>query len=383
VSREALRNARVLGPAGFLAGRAVVVEHGRIAAIVPETDATLRGMTQRDLGGLLLLPGFVDVQVNGGGGLLFNDAPTVEGIRQIGAAHRRFGTTSFLPTLISDDLEVVAAGMRAVGQAIAEKVEGVIGIHIEGPFISERRRGAHDSARLRTLEASDAGLLGSLRGGTTLLTLAPENATPALLEQLAAAGVVLAAGHTDATFADISLARQHGLRGFTHLFNAMSPLTARAPGVVGAALYDSDSWCGIIVDGQHVDPVALKIALRAKRHDRFMLVTDAMPCVGSNATSFVLQGRTVHVRDGACIDEDGTLAGTTLDMAQAVRNAVRLLGLDLAEAVRMASEYPAAFLGRAGEFGRIAAGLCANFVLADDELAVHGTWIDGEFAAAG
>jgi N-acetylglucosamine-6-phosphate deacetylase len=377
VNREALTNARVLTRTGFAEGTAVLIEEGRIAALLPAGAAALRGCPQRDLNGALLLPGFVDVQVNGGGGLLFNDAPTVDGIRRIGAAHRRFGTTSFLPTLISDDLEVVREALLAVNEAIAAGVEGVVGIHIEGPFINAERKGAHDAAHLRILDDAAADLLSSLRGGTTLLTLAPEKADPVILERLCAAGVVLAAGHTNGSFADIARARTHGLRGFTHLFNAMSPLTAREPGVVGAALDDAESWCGIIVDGLHVDPVVLRIALRAKRHDRFMLVTDAMPCVGSTATTFVLQGRTVHVKDGACRDEEGTLAGTALDMAQAVRNAVRLLGLELVEAIRMASQYPAEFLGRGAELGSIAPGYRANLVLCDEQLKVLETWIDG------
>jgi N-acetylglucosamine-6-phosphate deacetylase len=188
---------------------------------------------------------------------------------------------------------------------------------------------------------------------------------------------LVSAGHSDASYAQTAAAIAHGVRGFTHLFNAMAPLTPREPGIVGAALYDANTWCGIIVDGHHVDPVMLKLALRCKPHDRFMLVTDAMPPVGSPATSFVLQGRTIHVVDGVCRDDNGTLAGTGLDMATAVRNSVNLLGLSIAEAARMASEYPAAFLGLEHELGRIAPGFRANLVLLDDELRVRRTWIEG------
>jgi N-acetylglucosamine-6-phosphate deacetylase len=167
------------------------------------------------------------------------------------------------------------------------------------------------------------------------------------------------------------------MRGFTHLFNAMSPLAPREPGVVGAALYDDTTWCGIIVDGHHVDPITLKLAMRCKRHDRFILVTDAMPAVGSQANSFVLQGRTIRVVDGVCRDDEGTLAGTALDMAGAIRNAISLLGLELSEAIRMASEYPADYLGLAHELGRIKPGHRANLALMDDTLHVRRTWIDG------
>lgn len=373
----ALINGRVMGDAGLIEGRAVLLEGDRIADIVSLSDAPRREGEQRDLRGALLLPGFIDCQVNGGGGVLFNDAPSVEVIRRIGTAHRKFGTTGFLPTLISADLEVVERAIAAVQAAIEAAVPGVLGIHIEGPFLSLARKGIHDQAKLRELDDSGIGLLTSLKGGRTLVTLAPEMTTPELIQKLVSAGVVVSAGHTNATYAQIVSALRHGLTGFTHLFNAMSQLTGREPGVVGAALDDQDSWCGIIVDGAHTDPVVLRIALRCKRHDRFMLVTDAMPGVGTVQKSFNLQGRRITVSGARCVDEDGRLAGSNLDMASCVRNAVSMLGLPLAEAVRMASLYPAQFLGLAHEIGRIAPGYRANLVLVDDELRVLDTWIDG------
>jgi N-acetylglucosamine-6-phosphate deacetylase len=375
---QALINGRVLLPDGFATDRAVLVEGARIAAVVRADDARCRDAARVDLGGQQLLPGFVDTQVNGGGGVLFNDEPTLAGINEIGRAHRRFGTTGFLPTLISDDLSVVARAISAVEAAIAAGVPGVLGIHIEGPFLSEARKGVHDASLFRELDQDIVRLLTSLRGGTTLITLAPEVTTPQLLGRLAAAGAILSAGHTDATYAEIAIARRHGLRGYTHLFNAMSQLTGREPGVVGAALDDPDSWCGMIVDGRHVDPVVLRIALRAKRRDRFILVTDAMPCVGTTQTSFLLQGRTITVHDGYCVDDQGTLAGTALDMARAVRNAIAMLDLSPIEAIRMASEYPADFLRLGAEIGRIAPGCRADFVVADHELNVLETWIGGK-----
>ena len=372
--RQAFVNGRILGASGFLADATLVTQGESIESLATAAAPLPAGTRRIDLAGRLLLPGFIDTQVNGGGGVLFNDEPTLEGIRAIGAAHRRFGTTGFLPTLISDDLAVVARAIAAVEAAIRAGVPGVLGIHIEGPFLSEARKGVHDASRFRELDHDLLALLSSLKGGTTLVTLAPEMATPSLLGRLTAAGVILSAGHTDATYAEIESARQQGLRGYTHLFNAMSPLTGREPGVVGAALADTEGWCGIIVDGRHVDPVVLKIALSAKRHDRFMLVTDAMPCVGTDARSFQLQGRTITVQDGVCIDEQGTLAGTALDMGRAVRNAVTLLGLEPAEAVRMASEYPAEFLRLGASRGRRAPGARADFVVADADLNVLETW---------
>jgi N-acetylglucosamine-6-phosphate deacetylase len=373
----ALINGRVLRADTFVRGQCVLIEHGHILAVLPANDARCRAAQHYDLGGGLLLPGFIDLQVNGGGGVLFNDAPSVESIRAIGAAHRRFGTTAFLPTLISADLDIVARAISAVRGAIAADVPGVLGIHIEGPFLNAARKGVHDPAKLRELDPSALGLLTSLRGGRTLVTLAPEMTTPQLIQQLVAAGVVVSAGHTNATYAEIHAALAHGLSGFTHLFNAMSQLTGREPGAVGAALDDQGSWCGIIVDGEHTDPVVLRIALRCKPHDRFVLVTDAMPSVGTHQSSFELQGRRIIVRGQTCVDEDGRLAGSNLDMASCVRNAVAMLGVPLPQAVRMASQIPAEFLGVAAEYGRIAAGQRANLVLTDDALNVRETWIDG------
>jgi N-acetylglucosamine-6-phosphate deacetylase len=378
-----LVNGRVLRENRLVEGRCVLLADGRILDIVAPSERRVRRAERYDLGGQLLLPGFIDSQVNGGGGVLFNDAPSVESIRAIGRAHRRFGTTGFLPTLISTDLDIMARAIAAVRNAIEAGVPGVLGIHIEGPYLSLARKGVHDPAKLRELDASALGLLTSLRGGRTLVTLAPEVTTPQMIEKLVAAGVVVSAGHTNATYAEISTALRHGLTGFTHLFNAMSPLTGREPGTVGAALEDPTSWCGIIVDGAHTDPVVLRIALRCKPHDRFMLVTDAMPSVGTNNDSFELQGRRITVSGSTCLDEDGRLAGSNIDMATCVRNAISMLGLSLPEAVRMASQGPAEFLGLAHDTGRIAPGLRADLVLADDALNVLETWIAGRSSRDG
>lgn len=373
----ALVNARVLTARGFEEGLAVLVEDGRIADVAPANDARVAKAERRDLAGALLLPGFFDIQVNGGGGLLFNEAPTVRTLRAMGEAHRRYGTAAFLPTLISDDAPTIRAGIAAVREAIAARVPGVAGIHIEGPHINPERRGTHDAARIRALDDEAVDLLTSLETGRTLVTLAPEKTSPAMLRRLADAGVVLCAGHTNATFAQMVEAFAHGVSGVTHLFNAMSPLATREPGTVGAALSDPACRCGLIVDGRHVHPAVLRLALRTKPRDRFVLVTDAMPCVGTGASEFRMQGKRVRVENGVCVDEAGVLSGSALDMASAVRNAVEMLALPLEDAARMASEYPADFMGLGGDLGRIAPGLRANFVVADEKLNVRETWIDG------
>jgi len=379
--RTALMNGRVLIGEKLVSGVAVLISGGRIEALVAPSDARCRYAAAVDLARQMLLPGFIDVQVNGGGGALFNDEPSAATIRTIGEAHRRFGTTGFLPTLISDDLGTIGRAIAAVQASLDEGIPGVLGIHIEGPFLNWARRGVHDPKHLRLLDTSVVSLLCRLRAGKTVLTLAPEMTTPDMIAELTAGGVLVSAGHSNATFDETAESIAHGLRGFTHLFNAMAPLAPRAPGIIGAALYDDATWCGIIVDGHHVDPVMLKLALRCKRHDRFMLVTDGMPPVGSAKPTFVLQGRTIRVVDGACRDENGTLAGTALDMASAVRNAVSSLGLGIVAAARMASEYPAEFLGLGDELGRIAPGYRANLVLVDDDIKVQRTWIEGNAEA--
>jgi len=375
-----LVNGRVMTERGLANGLAVRIAGERIVGVGPR-EMVASGATVRDLDGALLLPGFIDTQVNGGAGALFNDQPTATAIARIGAAHRRFGTTGFLPTLISDDLATVEGAVEAARSAIQARTPGVLGIHIEGPFLSEIQRGIHLASKLRRTDETSFALLTSLKVGRTLVTLAPEATSLEMIERLVRAGVVVSAGHSNATYLEARAALDRGLSGITHLFNAMSPLASRAPGVVGAALEDSRAWCGIIVDGVHVDPVVLKLALRLRPHDRFMLVTDAMPCVGAAETSFELQGKRIEVRNGACYDEAGTLAGSALDMASAVRNAVRLLGLDLEDASRMASRNPAEFLGLDHELGRIAVGSFADLVLLDDDLVVQETWIHGVAAS--
>jgi N-acetylglucosamine-6-phosphate deacetylase len=372
---QAFRNGRILTEQGIESERTLLVRGGRIEALVGAREVVGADRVI-DLRGALLAPGFIDCQVNGGGGELFNDDPSVETVATIARAHRQFGTTGFLPTLISDDLDVVARAIDAVRDAIAAGVPGVLGIHIEGPFLNEERRGVHDASKLRELDADAVKLLTRQHGGVTMVTLAPERTTPAFIRQLSDAGVIVSAGHTNATFDQLQPAFAAGLRGFTHLFNAMSPRVAREPGAVGAALANESSWCGLIVDGHHVHPEVMKLALRAKRHERFMLVSDAMPSVGAAMKSFVLNGRPIKVADRKLVDEEGRLAGADLDMATAVRNAVRMLNLPIADAVRMASANPADFLVLR-DVGRIAARQRANLVLLDDDLQVRESWIDG------
>lgn len=374
----ALINGRVLTQDGWRDDLAVLVEGGHIAALLPAADAQVRAAQQHDLAGRRLLPGFIDCQVNGGGGVLFNATPSVAGIRAIAAAHRRHGTTGLLPTLISDSLEVMRAAIAAVDAAMTQGVPGVLGIHIEGPYIAASRKGVHDETALRLPDAAEIALSASLKHGRTLMTLAPEQVPVETLRALLDAGVIVAVGHTAGDYAAVRHALDAGVRGFTHLFNAMTPLQSRAPGAVGAALEDRESWCGVIVDGHHVHPASLKVALAAKPRGKVFLVTDAMPPVGGPDKSFVLNGEIITVRDGVAQTADGVLAGSVISMIDAVRNCVQLLGLPLEEAARMAATYPADFLGLDKTHGRIATGYRADFTVVDEALAVRETWIGGQ-----
>ncbi|MDV3467537.1 N-acetylglucosamine-6-phosphate deacetylase [Stenotrophomonas sp. C3(2023)] len=378
-----LRNARVLTGDDFRDDLAVVIEHGRITALLPDAAPQLgHAAEQVDLGGGWLLPGFIDVQVNGGGGALFNATPDVETLRIIADAHRRFGTTALLPTLISDDVAVMRAAISATGQAIEEGVPGVLGLHLEGPYIAPARKGTHDASKFRVPDAEEVAMVTSLQNGVTLVTLAPERVPLETIRALVERGVIVAAGHTAGSYEQIRAGLDAGIRGFTHLYNAMSPLQGREPGAVGAALEDRDSWVGIIVDGVHVHPASLRVALAAKPRGRLLLVTDAMPPVGAADPEFTLYGEVITAVDGVVRNAAGALAGSALDMATAVRNTVQLLGQPLAEAARMASTYPAQFLNVDDRLGHIAEGFQADLVLLDDALQVQGTWIAGQYQHA-
>lgn len=372
-----LINGRVLTGRGLVDGLAVVIADGRIAAVCDPVDVPAHAGPRHDLQGDTLLPGFIDIQVNGGGGVLFNNAPTVDTLRRIAQAHRRFGTTGLLPTLISDDREVMREAIAATRDAIAQGVPGILGLHLEGPYLASARKGTHDAGKFRVPDEAEIELVASLGHGVTVMTLAPECVSTDTIRALVARGVLLCAGHTAGSYEQIRAGLDAGIRGFTHLYNAMSPLQGREPGAVGAALEDPHSWCGIVVDGHHVHAASLRVALAAKLRGKVLLVTDAMPPVGADDPAYTLYGETITVQDGVVRNAAGALAGSALDMATAVRNSVQWLGVPLEEAARMASTYPAEFLGLGREYGRIEPGHRAALVSLDDGLHVRDTWIAG------
>jgi N-acetylglucosamine-6-phosphate deacetylase len=372
----AIVGARILTDGVWHDDHAVLVGDGKIISLVTVANIPEGASLQQLIGGMLV-PGFIDTQVNGGGGVLFNDQPTVEGIITIAKAHRRFGTTAMLPTLISDELEIIETAIMAVDHAIMAGVPGIIGIHIEGPFLNAGKRGIHDDSKFRTLDAKAVALLSSLKHGKTLVTLAPETAPSGTIASLVQNGVIVAAGHTLANYDEMQRSIAEGVSGVTHLFNAMTQLEGRAPGVVGAA-FESDLICGIIADGHHVHPATLRAAYRAKGAQGLMLVTDAMPTVGSNDKSFSIGNTSIIANDGKLTSTDGTLAGSYLDMASAIRNCMTMLKLDLPIASQMARQTPAKFVGLSGHYGCIAKGYSADMVRLNKAFEVCATWIAGK-----
>ncbi|MCD8550774.1 MAG: N-acetylglucosamine-6-phosphate deacetylase [Shewanella xiamenensis] len=350
----------------------VTIEDGLIASL-----DTASGAKEIRYPGTLV-PGFIDVQVNGGGGALFNSSPTVACIETIGKAHARFGTTGFLPTLITDNVQVMAKAADAVASAVAQKSAGVLGVHFEGPHLSVPKKGVHPQGFIRGITEAELAIFCRQDLGIRVVTLAPENVSPEVIRLLVESGVKVCLGHSNADYDTVVAALAAGATGFTHLYNAMSPLGSREPGVVGAAIESETAWCGLIVDGHHVHPAAARIALRAKPRGKVMLVTDAMPPVGmDDETSFELFGTQV-LRVGDRLNAvTGELAGCVLDMASAVRNTVNMLGLPLGEALRMAALYPAEFLGIADSVGRLAVGQRADLLLLDNQHQVLANYIAG------
>ena len=374
-ARTAVAASHVFDGVALHRDTAVLIDGTSITALLPRADVPANVQVRALPDGLWLAPGFIDTQVNGGGDVLFNDDPTPEGISAIVAAHRKFGTTALLPTLITDLPETTSRAIRAADEAAAS-MPGVLGIHLEGPFLSPERPGVHDPRRLRRPGDDDLAIITAKRRGVTLVTLAPEQVPNGFIAALAAAGVRVALGHSMATYAQTRSAMADGLTGFTHLFNAMRPLASREPGPIAAALEDPAAWFGMIVDGIHVDPAVLRLALRGLAQP--MLVTDAMPPVGGGGSAFRLYGDEITVRDGRCFRRDGTLAGSMLDMASAVRNCVDLLGVPLTDALRFASSNPANFLGLGHTLGRLAPGCRADLVAFDPTtIEVASTWVAG------
>jgi N-acetylglucosamine-6-phosphate deacetylase len=372
----AFHSGPIAGPKGWVHGQALIVADRKIQGFVAP-DQIPADARKVDLDGDVLAAGFIDIQVNGGGGVLFNDDPSVETIAKIGAAHAAFGTTGFFPTLISDSLDKIKAAIGAVDAAITQGVPGVLGIHLEGPFLNEAKKGVHDASTFRVLDDAAIALLTSLKNGKTLITLAPEKAPSGAIAKLVTRGAIVFAGHSDATFEQVEVAKDDGLSGFTHIFNAMSQLGSRAPGVVGSALRGPNTFAGLIADGVHVHAANMELVAELLGKDHTILVTDAMPTVGSDADYFELGDQVIVARGDTCYTDTGVLAGSNLNMAQAVVNMTDLTGVDQLDALAMASATPALAMGLGDTRGQIAAGYLADLVRLNEAGKVTGVWREG------
>jgi N-acetylglucosamine-6-phosphate deacetylase len=374
--RYAITAAAIFDGEAVRENAAVIVEDEHIAAVMPRRDLPAGLALRAAPDGAWLAPGFIDVQVNGGGGVLLNDDPSLQTIGQIAATHRRFGTTGLLPTLITDHADRLESLFGIARQALA--VPGVLGCHLEGPHLNPARKGIHPPAHIRIPDAHDLEILAAFGAiGRSQVTLAPECVASTCVSDLVAAGLRISVGHSNASYGVVAEAADQGLTGVTHLFNAMSQITAREPGVVGAALADDRLFAGIICDGFHVDPINLRLAFQLKGPDQLMLVTDAMPSVGDTRGAFKLHGRPIRLHGGRLTDADGTLAGAHLSMIEAVGNAVTMMGVTLEDALTMASLTPARFLGLEHERGQIITGHRADLVALDGAYQVIDTWIEG------
>jgi len=354
----------------------LVVEDGTVKGLVPLADTPARSRIV-DTEAQWLSPGFVDWQVNGGGGVLFNDDPSPEGLARIADAHRRFGTTALLPTVITDEPAVTQAAAEAAAEAAHQSAPGIVGIHFEGPHISVSRKGVHDERFIRPMERGDLDLLRRQDLGRIVATVAPENAMIDDVTALAQAGTIVSLGHTAADHDTAKRFFAAGARAVTHLFNAMEPLHHRQPGLIGAALEDPAIFCGLIADGHHVHPSVLSIVFAAGPKTRLTLVTDAMSSVGDPSDTFELNGRTVRRKDGRLTIDDGTLAGSDLDMISAIRFAVNACGVAIVDALRMATSVPAGMLG-IDTIGALRPGARADFVTLSEGLEITGVHLAGE-----
>jgi N-acetylglucosamine-6-phosphate deacetylase len=330
----------------------------------------------------LLAPGFIDVQVNGGGGYLFNHDTNLIALKAMVSAHSRFGSTGLLPTLITSDIETISTAANIIALAMKAQVAGIVGVHFEGPHISEPKKGIHSSEHIRPLTEQELDIYCRDDLGVKIVTLAPENVTTEQIKYLTAHNVKVCLGHSNASYEVTQAALAAGAIGFTHLFNAMSPLTSREPNMVGAALLDEHSWCGLILDSHHVHPATAKLAVRAKKNGKMMLVTDSMSTIGSSQQAFEFDGHKIQLSGDMLTSQTGQLAGSALDMITAVNNAQVMLDVSLEEALRMASLYPASFLGLTTENRQLAIGANADFTLLEygnnSALHVSQTWIGGK-----
>ena len=359
---------------------ALIIMNGKVVEIIPEEKVD-PSTDQIVLAGGLLTPGFVDLQVNGGGGVLFNDNPSLENLKTICEAHAKLGTTSIMPTLISDSPEVHKRAISVIIDALYYPIKGLVGLHLEGPHLAVARKGAHEERFIRPMKELDCLELESLANKVRnlMLTIAPEAVLPQQITRLSNAGAVISLGHTDCTFNQAADAVDAGATCATHLFNAMSPFGSREPGLVGAVLNSGKLFSGIIADGFHVNKISINLALQAKKAPgALFLVSDSMSTVGSEQTHFFLNDRLITRNQGKLILEDGALAGADISLSDAVRYMVNEVGILQDDAIRMASLIPAKVLGMESEIGCLMPDAQADFLWMKNDLEIEKVWVGGK-----
>lgn len=352
----------------------ISIEDGKIIAF-----DTVKGAIENKVSGLLTA-GFIDTQVNGGGGYLLNQDTNLHTLKAMTNAHAKFGTSSLLPTLITSDVNKIEQTANLISTALAQNTPGIIGVHFEGPHISEPKKGIHSSQQIRGISQQELDIYCRDDLGIKVVTLAPESVDCDIIKTLVASNVHVCLGHSNATFAQTQAALAAGASGFTHLFNAMSALESREPNMVGAALLDEQSWCGLILDGHHVHPSTAKLAYKVKAAHKMMLVTDSMSTIGSEQTHLQFDGHQISLTGDKLTSNTGQLAGSALNMITAVNNAVKMLNIPFIDALKMASLYPAQFLGIADSYGQLSIGSNADLTLLSSTHSsphIVNTWIGG------
>ena len=363
----------------ILYGHAVIVENDLIKAVVPEEELP-HGIQQVNLNGNNLTAGFIDLQLNGCGGVMFNEQTTVGTLEIMQATNLKSGTTSYLPTFITSPDEGMKSAVKVMRDYLAKYRNQALGLHLEGPYLSKEKKGVHREEYIREITPEMKTFLCDNADVITKITLAAENPTTQCIADFVEKGIIVSLGHSNATYEVANQAIAKGISFATHLHNAMSPISSgRAMGVVGAVL-DSDLYAGIIVDGLHVDFGNVRIAKKVKG-DKLCIVTDATAAAGSDIESFIFVGKTVYVRDGKCYDANGTLGGASVTMIESVQNAVKEVGISLDETLRMCNLYPARAIGVDDHLGSIEAGKIANLTVFTHDFKVIGTAVNGEWKA--
>ncbi|MGL6177359.1 MAG: N-acetylglucosamine-6-phosphate deacetylase [Vibrionaceae bacterium] len=373
----ALNHCHILTGHDLLTDHAVIIDQGKIAAVVPQSQLS-KNIFTHDLNGAYLSPGFIDLQLNGCGGVMFNDDITADTLRTMQLTNQRAGCTSFLPTLITSSDTDMRTSVQAMREYQKQYENQALGLHLEGPYLNVERKGIHQPHFIRPIDPKMVQFMVDNADMIKKVTLAPELADETHIQRLVQAGIVVSAGHTNATYQEARQGFTAGITFATHLFNAMSTYSGREPGMIGAIFDSPDVYAGIIVDGLHVNYANVRIAHKQKG-EKLVLVTDAAAPAGTEMDSFNFVGTKVYYRDGKCVDENGTLGGSALTMIEAVQNSVEHVGIALPEAVRMASLYPAKAIGMADKLGLIQKGYIANLAIFDRRFKVKATVVNGEF----